>query len=263
MTALGTTTPAVLPAPVTRWSELVAQARAALVSGLGEADEGAALALIRPSSWRPAVFDQVAQWLERPVVDEAGRELALAIPHGPETRTALADLETRAPGDGALVFGRLGVQAGALVLAPISIIDANGARSFGLLSPASGAAATGGAAPGAQDGEPDDDIAERDDDAEIGASGSDDAVARVLAAGWTEVEAIAAAGVGAYRRWTTLADRGGALRRMGLGRAAGAIETVGAAAGTPGLPLAVLDAAWVLRLARAALAVERAALVLG
>jgi hypothetical protein len=38
---------------------------------------------------------------------------------------------------------------------------------------------------------------------------------------------------------------------------------VGAAAGTPGLPLAVLDAAWVLRLARAALAVERAALVLG
>jgi hypothetical protein len=76
------------------------------------------------------------------------------------------------------------------------------------------------------------------------------------------VEAIAAAGVGAYRRWTALAERGGALRRLGLGRAAAALDVVGAAAGTPDLPSAVLDAAWVLRLARAALAVEQAALQL-
>src|SRR5262249_41961042 len=138
MAALGPTTPADLPAPVTRWSELVAQARAALVTGLGDADEGAALALIRPVSWGPAVFDQVAQRLDRPVVDEVGRAIALAIPHAPDTKAALADLERLAPGDGALVFGRLGLQAGALALAPIAVIDAGGARSFGLLSRARG-----------------------------------------------------------------------------------------------------------------------------
>jgi len=262
MVALGPTTPADLPAPVTRWSELVTQARAALVTGLGEADEGVALALIRPASWCPPSFDRVAQRLERPVVDEVGRTVALVIPHGPETKAALADLETLAPADGALVFGRLGLQAGALVLAPIAVIDAGGARSFGLLSSPTGAAAASGATAPAPEGEPGDEIADTDDDAETGPSGPDDAVARVLGAGWAEIEAIAAAGVGAYRRWTVLADRGAALRRLGLGRAAGALEVVGAAAGTPGLPDAVLDAAWVLRLAQAALAVERAALQL-
>jgi hypothetical protein len=262
MAALGPTTSVVLPAPVTRWSELVKQARVALVSGLSEADEGAALALIRPRAWRPAFFDQVAQRLERPVLDEAGQQIALAIPHGPDTKAALTDLETLAPGEGTLVFGRLGIQAGALVLAPISVIGGSGTRSFGLLNPAAGSVASRGATPAAQDGEPGEEIADGDDDVEASASEADDAVARTLAAGWAEVEAIAAAGVGAYRRWTTLADRGGALRRMGLGRAAGAIDTVGAAAGTPGLPAAVLDAAWVLRLARAALAVERAAVLL-
>jgi len=266
MVALAPTTPADLPAPVTRWSELVAQARAALVTGLGEADEGAALALIRPAVWRPASFDQVAQRLDRLVIDETGRAIALQIPHGPDTRTALADLETLAPGDGALVFGRLGLQAGALVLAPIAVIDAGGVRSFGLLSAPRGGATAAGAATGAPEADSADEIAQGGDDGdgavETLPGGPDDAVARALGAGWTEVEAIAAAGVGAYRRWTALAERGGALRRLGLGRAAAALDVVGAAAGTPDLPSAVLDAAWILRLARAALAVEQAALQL-
>jgi hypothetical protein len=263
MTALGPTTPAVLPAPITRWSELVTQARAALVTGLGEADEGAPLALIRPASWLPPSFDQVAQRLDRPVVDEVGRAIALSIPHGPETKDALADLETLAPAAGGLVFGRLGLQAGALVLAPIAVIDAGGARSFGLLSRRTGAAAASSGATAASEGDPGDEIADADDDAEAGPRGPDDAVARALGAAWAEVEAIAAAGVGAYRRWTALADGGGALHRLGLGRAAGVLDAVGAAAGTPGLSAAVLDAAWVLRLARAALAVEQAAQHLG
>jgi hypothetical protein len=262
MAGLGPTTPALLPAPVSRWSELVAQARAALVSGLGEVEEGAALALIRPVSWRPPVFDQLAQRLERPVLDESGRQIALAIPHGPETKTALADLETLEPREGTLVFGRLGLEAGALVLAPISVIDGSGARSFGLLNPAIGTVGEGAAAPTAQDVEPGDEIAVGEDEGETGTSGPDDAVGRALAAGWAEVEALAAAGVGPYRRWTTLSDCGGVLRRMGLSRAASAIEVLVTAAGTPGLPAAVLDAAWVLRLARAALAVERAAVSL-
>jgi hypothetical protein len=262
MVALGPTTSAELPAPITRWSELVSQARSALVTGLGEADEGAALALLRPTSWLPAAFDRLAQRLERPVVDEVGRRIALTIPHGPDTKMALADLEALTPADGAMVFGRLVLQAGALALSPISVIETSAVRSFGLLSPSAKASSTG-TTQEVEDAENDGALAEGDDDAELATGGADDAASRALAAGWGEVEAIVAAGVGAYRRWTALDERTKALRRLGLGHAAGALEHVRSSAGTQALPNAVLDAAWILRLSRAALAVEQAAVHLG
>jgi hypothetical protein len=258
MVTLGPTTPGDLPAPVTRWSDLVARARAALVTGLGEGDPGSALVLIRPKSWLPAAFNKLAQRLELPVVDEAGNRIALMIPHGPDSRSALADLESLVPSDPMSVFGRLVLQSGSLALSPVAVIDAQGGRSLGLMTPRERQPATV-PSPELRDDQAGEEIAGHDEDDELAPGGTDDAASRALAGGWAEVEAVVAAGIGAYRRWPALDERSAALRRLGLNHAAGALERVRASAGTRALPAVVLDAAWILRLSRATLAVEQAA----
>jgi hypothetical protein len=258
MVALGPTTAALLPAPVTRWSELVGQARRALVIGLGEVEEGADLALVQPAQWRSASFDPVDQSLTRVILDEDGRGLPLVIPQGRETAAALSDLEIMRPGSGAALFGALRLHRGELALSPISVIDGDGVHSLGLTMQAPPRPA---GEVGAVEGAADEAGQEADDHPPL--DPADGPIAGAVDAAWRELEALVALGVGAYRRWAMLSDREAALRRLGLEAAAAALQGLAASAGTSDVAGAVLHAAWVLRLTGSALAVEQAAGRLG
>ena len=242
--------------PIDDWALLVERARSALAAGLAEPDENAAFVLLAPVRWGAAVFDAQKQQLELPLVDSQDRRVLAILAQNAENDAAIKDLEALAPTQGTLLFGRLAIQGGQLMVEPISIVEASGVRSLGLggLSKAKAAAST----ETSDDDEPELDV-ESGREQVFG-----NPLGRALGKAWDELEALAAGGASARGAHSTLAEARAQVSSLGLVRVATALTATEAArAQGSGLPKALLAAAWTVRIAESLLAVEGAVANLG
>jgi hypothetical protein len=255
MIRVGPTTRQGLPAAISAWNEIGERARAAFLPGLGERDEAAPIALLAPTRWGPPSFDVIAQELRIALQDVRGRVVWLVLPHSSENRSTAAALEGFRPSTEARVLGRVDIHNAQLQLHPVSLIDSDRVISLGLERNGRAAATVT-----AQDA----DDTEADPEEFPAFVQSLDAGGSVLALAWAGLEAVTAAGVCAYRAWHELGTYAGRAEALGLQRAGQALRRVPQVASDTGLDRArsaaraVLEAAWVLRMSQAALAVEQA-----
>ena len=243
--------------PIADWAELAVRVRSSLASGLTEPDENSALVLLAPAQWGAATFELQRQELRRPLMDAKGKRVMVTLAQSPENDSALKELEFLSPGESALLFGRLAIQRGELTVQPIAIVDSAGVRSLGLHTPGLGTTIDVRPAEGDED--------EFDLPEQIGREtvfGSP--IGRALATAWDELEAIAAAGAGARHSQCALGEARAQLSSLGLARVAAALAAVECArTQSNGLPRALLEASWTVRLAESVLVVERAVAELG
>ena len=173
-------------------------------------------------------------------------------------------LETLQPTPELRLFGLLTLRRGELAIVPVSVIAGERVLSLGFADAASvKPAATLAVA----------DAAEADDcdvdDEDAARAGAEDAIGRLLADAWNALEAVAAAGIAAFRDWDRFAQQAKRADDLGLGEAARRLRRVAERARTPNddreraIARVLLDAAWVVQLTESAALVERAAARIG
>ncbi len=263
MLAIGPSDASAVPA-VALWAELVPRAWAAFGAGLGERDEQAELALLRPAGWGRVAFDPIHQELRAEVLDAGGRMLPLVLPHvdGSHAIEALEAAAARAP---PVVFATLRLVRGSLAAEPVSLLAPGQVTSLGLSgadAPASPAAVSG-AAPEGEASEPEtgDDVEAEDAAAPGGALG------HLLLSAWAELERLAEGGSAAYRGFGALAALAQRAEGMGLAGVALSLRRVADAGLGPSedaserlhrIAHLALRAAYVVRATEATAAVEAA-----